>query len=247
MSGVGFDVSPSINFNLVTPERVNGMGCIDLKLGYGSRVSSNDYSTRKSIPYTQYYYYDRDGVVNSEKSYLKLIDDPLQGEKTALYVTPNSIVYSTGIKASHDGSGVISYTSKSIFSVGEINSVKVTNIGVDYKKIPIVTGIYDNSGEVDTDVVCYLNSNDIGIPKGIKIINNGGAYHNDRTLNSNFTSNYILTISGGEFNIGETIVQRSGSTEIARARVTSWRKGSNILSVDRVKGCLLYTSDAADE
>ena len=236
MSGVGFDVSPSINFNLVTPERVNGMGCIDLKLGYGSRVSSNDYSTRKSIPYTQYYYYDRDGVVNSEKSYLKLIDDPLQGEKTALYVTPNSIVYSTGIKASHDGSGVISYTSKSIFSVGEINSVKVTNIGVDYKKIPIVTGIYDNSGEVDTDVVCYLNSNDIGIPKGIKIINNGGAYHNDRTLTSNFTSNYILTISGGEFNIGETIVQRSGSTEIARARVTSWRKGSNILSVDRVKG-----------
>ena len=236
MSGVGFDLSPSINFNLVTPERVQGTDFIDFKLGYGSRVSSNNYAKKKETAYAQYFYYDRDGVVNSELAYLKVVDDPLQGSKTALYVTPKNIIYSTGTKASHDGSGTISYTSKSIFSIGEINSVKITNIGVDYKKIPIVTGIYNNTGVIDENVVCYLNSKDIGIPRGIRIINNGGSYHNDRTLDSNFTSNYLLTINGGEFNIGETIVQRSGSVEVARARVTSWRKGSNILSVDRVKG-----------
>ena len=84
-----------------------------------------------------------------------------------------------------------------------------------------------------------MNSKNIGIPRNIKIINNGGSYHNDSTLTSSFTSNYILTLSGFEedsFRLGETIVQKSGSVEIARAKVTSYRKGSNIILVNDISG-----------
>ena len=241
MSGVGFDISPSNNFNIVTPERtieVNNQW-VDIKLGFGTRVSTNTYSKKKENPYKKYYYYDRDGIVNSEKSYFNVIDDPLQGSKNALYVTSTNILYSTGIKASHDGTGTITYTSKSLFSVGEINSIKITNIGKDYKKIPVVTGIYDKDGKVDKNINCFLNSTDIGIPRSIKIENNGGSYHSDQTIKSSIRSNYILTLSNftsDGYNVGEYIVQRSGATEVARARVTSWRKGSNILNVSNVTG-----------
>ena len=247
MIGVGFDISPSKNFNLVTPERIDNEEhhsnhthhSVDIKIGYGSRVSTNNYSTKQDISYTKYYYYDRDGVVQSEGSYLNVIGDPLQGEKESLYVTPTRILYSTGIKASHDGNGVINYTTKSLFSIGEINSIKIINIGVDYQKIPVVTGIYDSLGNINTDVKCYLNSDNIGIPLSISVDNNGGSYHNDQTIKSTIRSNYILTLSNvvdDAFTLGETVVQKSGSIVTAKARVTSWRKGSNVLVVDRVEG-----------
>ena len=241
MSGVGFDISPSRNFNLITPEKTTAVNnsFVDLKLGFGSRVSTNTYSVKQPIVYKKYYYYDRDGVVNSEMSYFNVVTDPLQGTKNSLYVTNTQILYSTETQASHDGTGIISYTSKSLFSIGEINSIRITNIGGDYKKIPIVTGIIDNDGNTDTNVSCFLNSTDIGIPRSIKIINNGGSYHSDQTIKSSIRSNYILTLSNfvsDGFNVGEIIVQKSGATEVARAKVTSWRKGSNILSVSNITG-----------
>ena len=239
MSGVGFDISPSNNFNLVTPERTIDINnqWVDLKLGFGSRVSTNTYSTKKEVSYKNYYYYDRDGIVNSEKGYFGVVADPLQGEKTALYVTSTKIVYSTDTVAPHDGTGTITYTSKSLFSVGLINSLKITNIGIDYKKIPVITGIYDKDGKIDTTISAFLNSTDIGVPSSVKIENNGGAYHNDQTLKSTVRSNYVLIISNFiKFDIGETVVQKSGVVETARGKVTSWRKGSNILVVDTVTG-----------
>ncbi len=241
MTGVGFDISPSINLNLVTPEKTEQNNIVDLKLGYGPRTSTNLYDKRKPISYTKYYYYDRDGIVDSENSYLSVVDDPLQGTKTAIYVTPSKILYSTDIKATNDGSGSIKYISKSITSVGQINSIKITSIGTDYTRIPIVSGIYDKDNVLDNNVECFLMSTDIGTPRNIKIINNGGSYHNDETLSSSFTSNYVLTLSNfvkDAFSIGETIIQKSGSVEVARARVTSWIEGSNILTVDRIQGIL---------
>ena len=241
MSGVGFDISPSRNFNLVTPEKTvaSNNSFVDLKLGFGSRVSTNTYSVKQPIVYTKYYYYDRDGVVNSEMSYFNVVTDPLQGSKNSLYVTNTQILYSTETQASHDGTGAISYTSKSLFSVGEINSIKITNIGGDYKKIPIVTGIIDNDGNTDTNVSCFLNSTDIGVPRNIKIVNNGGSYHSDQTIKSSIRSNNTFTLSNfvtDGYNVGEYVIQKSGSVEIARARVTSWRKGSNLLNVSNVTG-----------
>ena len=239
MNGYRFDISPSINLNLVTTEKIVSSNIVDLKLGFGPRISSNTYSNKIDVFYTKYYYFDKNGIVDSEGSYFNVIEDSLQGEKTPLYVTPNRIVYSTDIKATNDGSGDISYTSQSLFSVGKINSIRISNIGTDYKKIPIVTGIYDIEGNLDTSVECYLNSTTIGVPRNVKMINNGGGYHNDMTLSSDVTSNYILTLTNfnsDAFGVGETIVQKSGSVEVARARVTSWRNGSNILTVDRIVG-----------
>ena len=125
MSGVGFDISPSRNLNLITPEKTvaSNNSFVDLKLGFGTRVSTNTYSKKQPIVYTKYYYYDRDGVVNSEMSYFNVVTDPLQGTKNSLYVTNTQILYSTETQASHDGTGAISYTSKSLFSVGEILSL----------------------------------------------------------------------------------------------------------------------------
>jgi len=53
MSGVGFDISPSRNFNLVTPEKTVAANnsFVDLKLGFGSRVSTNTYSVTTNSVY----------------------------------------------------------------------------------------------------------------------------------------------------------------------------------------------------
>jgi len=306
MSGVNFDISPSINLNLVTPEKTSSGSIVDLKLGFGSRIVSNNYTTKVEVPFVRYFYFDKNGNVSSEGSYFNVVNDPLQGEKTTLYVTSDSVLYSTGTAAPHDGSGSMTYISKSPFSVGQIESVRITNIGGDYKKVPIVRGIVptesllakatcqiedgrissvtvdasgsdytspivvvegnasltpivdagkvtgiiiDDAGSgytaaptitiAESSVNCFLQSADIGIPRNVKIINNGGAFHNDQTLKSSFRSNYIFVVSNFEkdaFIVGETIVQRSGSVEVARARVTSWRKGSNVLVADRVQG-----------
>ena len=146
----------------------------------------------------------------------------------------------------------MTYTSKSIFSIGEINSVKVVNIGRDYRKLPLVTGInptesyaavaeaviesgrvvsvsltnqgknyskpvitcegnakltpisdngkitgivIDDSGSnyttapeisiLESDLDCYLNSEDIGVPTSVRIINNGAVSYTHLTLPTN--------------------------------------------------------------
>ena len=239
MSGYRFDISPSVNLNIVTPEKSVSSNIVDLRLGFGPRISSNTYTDKLDVFYKKYYYFDKNGIVDAEGSYFKVIDDSLQGQKIPLYVTSKRIVYSTDTKATNDGSGTISYTSKSLFSIGKINTIRISNIGNDYKKIPVVTGVYDKDGNLDKTVKCYLNSTTIGIPRNVKIINNGGAYHNDMTLSSDVTSNYIITLKDfvdDAFGVGETIVQKIGSVEVARAKVTSWRKGSNIINVDNIQG-----------
>ena len=297
-----FDISPSINYNINTPEKIDTNTNVDIKLGFGPRVATNTYSTKVPLRYSKYFYFDRNGVTSRETGFLNVVSDPLQGIKKALYVTSDSVVYDTGVTAPHDGSGTVTYTSGSKFSVGSIDKINVINIGGEYKKLPIVVGVLptdalkstattsiyngsingvevvtpgsnyskpkavvdgnaklnvisdngiitgiliDDAGSgytvapevriVETDLKVYLSSTDIGVPRNIRIINNGGAYHSDTTLSSTIRSNYILKLSNfadDAFKIGETIVQ--GDT--ARGTVTSWRKGSNILSVKDVTG-----------
>jgi len=240
MIGKKFDISPSINFNIVAVEKeIPNLSEVNIKVGFGSRTYNNTYSSKVNSQYNKFYYFDQNNIVNAEGSYLNVIDDDLQGEKTALYVTPTKILYSTVNPVTHDGTGSISYTTKSLFAVGNINSIRVTNVGGNYKKLPIVTGIINSEGNIDNTVKCYLSSNDIGIPSNIKIISNGGLYHNDTSLQSTFRSNNIFTLSDFNekpFSVGETIIQKSGSVEVARARVTSWTEGTNILIVDKVTG-----------
>lgn len=306
MVGVNFDLSPSKNLNIETPEKnINNTG-LDFKFGFGPRIASNTYTKKVENPYKKYFYYDRNNNVKAEDAYLNIIQDPLQGNKSAIYVTSDKIVYDTGIVATNDGSGSITYTSKSRFSIGKINSIGVINIGRDYKKVPIVLGVvptlsntavatcsieegkiisisltkfgddYSNpiisisgngklkavidKGKItgiqiidggfgyteppiikiaESDVSCFINSIDIGVPRNIDVINTGGSFHGDNTLSSSFRSNFVLTLTGFQsdsFAVGETIVQKFGSVEVARAKVTSWRSGSNVLLINKVKG-----------
>ena len=81
-------------------------------------------------------------------------------------------MYETGIAAPHDGSGAMTYISKSIFSIGEINSVKITNIGRDYIKIPLVTGIVPTSSYL-AKVSCTVDSGRI---IGVSVDGSGSNY-----------------------------------------------------------------------
>jgi hypothetical protein len=302
MNDVEFDISPSKNLNLKTLEALRGNNVLDVKFGFGPRIATNNYSTKSEVSFKTYFYFDKLNNVQSEGSFIKVIPDPLQGSKSALYITPTKVVYDTITLATNDGSGSIEYTSKSRFSVGKINAIGVINIGNDYKKVPSVMGIMPtnkstataivengkivgvsvktggsgyvnpivfvegnaklkaiidqgritgievvNSGFgyttppvvkiAESDVECLINSDDIGVPRNINVINVGGSFHEDNTLRSTFRSNYILSLSNFDpdcFAIGETIVQEINNVEVARARITSFRSGR--LSVDRVSG-----------
>ena len=311
MSDVEFALSPSKNLNLKTLESIRGNNILDVKFGFGPRISTNNYDTKVKSAFTKYFYFDRLNNAQSEESYISVVQDPLQGSKTSLYVTDTKVVYATGITATNDGSGNITYISKSEFSVGKINSIGVINIGNDYKKVPTVLGIvprnkatatstisdgklvgvsidftgsgyskpivyvdgnaklraiidqgkitgieilnsgsgYTTAPEVkiaESDVDCLINSNDIGVPRNVNVINSGGSFNGDNTLASTFRSNYILSISNFEensFAIGETIVQKINNVEVARARITSFRSGR--LSVDRVLGVFRINKEIA--
>ena len=306
MNGKAFDISPSVTYNIVTPEKIDSGSIVDLKLGFGSRTTQNAYTQTQALRYSKYYYFDKNNIATSETGYLNVVADPLQGPKSALYITNRSIVYETDVAASHDGTGDIRYTSMSRFSIGEINSVDVINTGGEYRRLPIVSGVlptvtyraqataeitdgsitgvsvsyngqnyskpkavvsgnaildvvldngrvtgitivHGGSGYtsaptikiVETDLEIYLSSEDIGIPRNVRIINNGGSYHSDQTLSSTIRSNYIFRVSNfntNAFGIGETVVQRDNGVETARAKVVSWRQGSNILIVKDVQG-----------
>jgi hypothetical protein len=151
------DFSPSNNHNLYTVEVLDSpeisktnpgvsspSAITKLRFGYGS--AQQQFLLEKSPPnYSNYYYYDRNGIIQTDNSYLKLIDDPLQGNQTVSYVTPNKFVYKLKKLAQYDGHGTITYTTSSSTAVGKINQISISNPGKEFKKIPIVIGIRPSS------------------------------------------------------------------------------------------------------
>ena len=60
-----------------------------------------------------------------------------------------------------DGSGTINYTTSGQFAVGEINSVKIVNLGENYKKVPLVVGVEPTLNDRGTATVLFdSNKND---------------------------------------------------------------------------------------
>ena len=318
--GTYFDLSPSKNYNIITLEKLasnilpgNPGAFTDVKFGFGPRISSNNYATKTGTSFTNFYYFDKNGIVNSDGKYLKIITDPLQGAKTVIYVTPNRFVYDVSSVPLWDGSGTIKYTTTGQFAIGEINSFKITNLGLNYKKVPIIEGVDPNSnfkaeatvlfdevtntivgirrdskgsnyvnpkavvvdgdgvdlsfnvvvreGEIfsitvdnpgrgytyapkieiiEGDVEAYVDSTTIGVPQSISITRNGGAFHLDKTVASTFSSKYVVSLRnfGGNFQKGETVVQRIGNTEVSRSKVSEWRPGSNLLKLESITGTL---------
>ena len=322
LTGTYFDISPSNNYNLITIEKIastilpgNAGAFTDVKFGYGYRAG-NTYQTKTGTDFTNFYYFDNKNIVNADNAYFKITTDPLQSTRTVNYVTPNRFVYDIPSEPLWDGSGSISYTTTGQFAIGKINTVDIINLGINYKKVPIILGVdpnksfkasatvlFDSASNIITgvnitnegsnysnpkvvitngdgvdasfnivgrqgkvfsitvesvgrgytfapeieiiegDVEAYVDSDSIGVPKSISITRNGGAYHLDKTVASTFTSNYILSvkpISGSlpTYRRGEVIVQKINGVEIARAKVTEWRDGSNLLKIENVTGIL---------
>ena len=318
LTGTYFDISPSKNFNILTEEKItttilpgNPGSFTTVKFGFGSALSENDYSTKKGTQFSNFYYFDKNSIVDSEGKYFKIITDHLQGTRKVTYVTPNRFVYQLNSTPLWDGSGTITYTTSGEFAVGKIDKIRMINLGLNYKKVPIIIGCdptknyrakatvlfdsevnlitevriddiglnytnpkivitngdgigarfgiilrdgkifsitVDNPGKgytfapeisiIEGSVEAYAESTSIGIPQSVTIIKNGGAFHLDKTVSSSFTSKYILGLNGisGNYQKGEIVVQKINNIEVARAIVSEWRSGSNLLKVEKVSG-----------
>ena len=114
---------------------------------------------------------------------------------------------------------------------GEIFSITVKNAGKGYTKAPEIKIIEGSLG-------AYAQSNSIGVPQSINIINNGGGFHLDKTVSSKFTSKYIFGLIDfyGDFQKGEIVIQKINEVEVARGIVSEWRTGSNLLKVEKIQG-----------
>jgi len=320
LTGTYFDLSPSRNYNIETLEKTsstilpgNAGSFTDVKFGFGARLSGNTYQTKVGTNFSNFYYFDRKGIVNSEGSYLKIVQDPLQGVRTVNYVTPNRFVYDISSEPLWDGSGSISYTTTGQFAVGEIDKVSIINLGLNYKKVPVITGVdptqdyrasatvlfdsasqaitgvrIDNKGSnyvnpkvvitegdgvdaifnivvrngeifsitvdkpgrgytaapkiqiIESDVEAFANSSTIGVPQSVTFVQNGGAFHLDKTVSSTFSSNYTAVLKNytGNFRKGETVVQKISGQEVFRAKVSEWRFGSRLLKLENTQGIL---------
>jgi len=187
LTGVNFDLSPSKNFNVETVEKIesdiqpgNPGAYTDIKFGFGARISTNTYQNRVGTDFSNFYYFDRNGIVDSDGSYFRIIQDPLQGVKTVTYVTPTRFVYSLKSIPLWDGSGDISYTTTGQFAIGEINSVSIINSGLNYKKVPVIVGCAPNASFRASATVLY----DENLKKisGVRINELGSNYVNPKIV-----------------------------------------------------------------
>ena len=53
----------------------------------------------------------------------------------------NRFVYDVTSPPLWDGSGSISYTTTGQFAIGKINTTQIVNLGLNYKKVPIIVGV----------------------------------------------------------------------------------------------------------
>jgi hypothetical protein len=317
------DFSTSLNYNVFAEEKVvssippgNPGSFLSIKLGFGPNIATNTFEQKKPINFTNYFYFIKVSDVNTQNSFLQVVDDPLGGEKTVIYSTDNKFVYELNSVPEYDGTGQINYTTSSRFAVGKINSILIENFGKDYRRVPTIYGvdvaqeyeaavnvIYDpieqkiksvaiiDGGRnyskpkaivvdgdgvdaefdvvvengvirkvaiikegrnysyiptvkiIESDVKLYFTSTDIGIPQTINIIENGYAFHADKTLYSKFESPTVLLLENfndNAFAIGEKIVQYDNGVIISSGIVAKngFRPGSNILRLEKITGVI---------
>ena len=320
LTGTYFDLSPSKSFNLITQEKTTSLilpgntgAFTEVKFGFGSRLAQNTYTEKTGTDFLNFYYFDKNGIVDSEGAFFRIIDDPLQGTKTLNYVTKDRFVYDIPSSPLWDGSGTIQYTTSGQFAVGEINTVKIVNLGQNYKKVPLVVGaeptlndrgtatvLFDeatktiqsvridsvgsnyvnptvfvldadgtgaiykvvqqggklfsitvvNPGKgytyapkiqiIESDTELYGESDTIGSPQSVRIIDNGGAYHLDKTVSSEVTSKYTVSLRNfnGLFQKGEIVTQTINGVEVLRAKIAEYRNGSNLVKLESINGII---------
>lgn len=107
--------------------------------------------------YVYYYYYDKNGNIDSDDSYLKVVDDPLQGIKKVVYTTPSSFVYEMLERPEYDGSGFMEYTTTSKTAIGSVYGVNIQNPGKNYKSVPTISSA-SVSASLESTVDAVWNS-----------------------------------------------------------------------------------------
>ena len=145
-------------------------------------------------------------------------------EKGSNYVNPKVVI------TNGDGSDA---KFSIVIRDGSVFSIVVTNAGRGYTYAPTID-------IVESDVEAFVESDTIGLPRSISIIDNGGAYHLDKTIASTFNSNFVVSLSGNNYTFkkGEIVVQRLSGSEVARAEVVEFRSGGNLLKLENVQGTL---------
>lgn len=187
LTGSHLDFSPSGNFNLISIEKKestvaqgNAGSFVDMKFGFGSRFSTNTYTERQQSNFSNFFYFDRNGSISSNGSYLRIVRDPLAGRNTVNFVSPRSFSYSLSTEPQWDGSGTISYTTTGQFAVGSIDAVSVQNIGANYKKVPIVLGVYPNTKKTASATVDFDST--FKTITGVTVTNAGSDYVNPKVI-----------------------------------------------------------------
>jgi len=205
MSDTYLDFSSSSNYNIFTEEKFvsqispgNLGSFVTIKLGFGPVIASNNFQLTRAINFSNYFYFIKVSPdVNTDNSFLKIIDDPLIGEKIVKYSTDTKFVYSLESLPEYDGSGSMNYTTTSKFAVGEINSISITNTGNDYKKIPVVDGVLPSSfRECIVDPVYDTVNKNIA---GFKILNSGSNYSQAKVV--------IVDGDGSNYEFACTVVE----------------------------------------
>ena len=211
------EFSPSGNYNILTLETYQSIekpgsvgSYIEVKFGFGSFYGTS--STKEQIKYTNYFYFDKNNIINSDKSYLRTIDDPLQGTKTITYVTPTKFVYELQNISLYDGSGTISYTTTSSSAIGNIDLFSISNPGKEFKKIPIVTGVRP-SASLESICKSGWNSTTKTIDS-VSVISSGRNYSKPKAV-----------LISGDGSLAEFSVVKNSFGEVTAVLVTN--KGKN--------------------
>ena len=187
LTGSHLDFSPSGNYNIIAIEKKESTvsqgdagSFVDMKFGFGSRISTNTYTETKQSNFSNYFYFDRNGNIANNGSYLRVTRDPLSGPNIVNFVSPKSFSYSLSSQPQWDGSGTISYTTNGQFAVGSIDKVSVQNIGANYKKVPIVLGAYPSIKKVASATVNFDST--FKTITSVTVNNTGNHYQNPKVV-----------------------------------------------------------------
>ncbi|QPB08289.1 structural protein [Synechococcus phage S-H9-2] len=160
MNGIFLDFSASRTGSIFTEEKeVSGIqpgnpgSYVAITLGFGPNIVGAP-QRRFPVNFDTYYYFIKaSSDVNTDNAALKVIDDPLTGPKTVLFATSTKFAYEIPQTPDYIGTGDIEYTTNSPFAQGKIYSTRITNLGSDYKRLPILDGCFvsnDNAAVVET-------------------------------------------------------------------------------------------------
>jgi hypothetical protein len=159
--------------------------------------------------------------------------DTTTGYLSSVVVNEQGKNYSNPVALITNGDG-FDYKLECVSENGRIKAVNIVNPGRGFTYNPEIK-IFES------DVKVFFTSNNIGIPKNIKLINNGFGYNSDYSTLPSFKSTNTFVLKDFEddsFYAGEKIAQYDNGVLVADAIVSKngWRVGSNLLKVENING-----------